>query len=309
MWWQNICFLSLNHNINICGITNLSATPPILISSSDTRKRDSFGSCVLHSLFLFVLALSVYRRSSRLLWWLSHRENPPRGLTGDGYEEIIKIVACFAFAIVVGFAHGFGIWNSNPNPSNPITSTCRDAGQTFVRLSSGFSIRGSALPQNDRQCFVPTEIQLPQFEWQRTILNGDCLFLTYIWNLELFYRSKLTLQLFQRLVLLFTSVMNQFVQRVANYVANEIIIKGLANSKTFQKFAVRTNKQYNDTVKQGAETINKTMDDMATQQAGMSASQAAGTATASGPPKPPLRGIPGFFVAFGKEVKKDITGV
>ena len=103
--------------------------------------------------------------------------------------------------------------------------------------------------------------------------------------------------------------MNQFVQRVANYVANEIIIKGLANSKTFQKFAVRTNKQYNDTVKQGAETINKTMDDMAAQQAGMSASEAAGAATAQGPPKPPLRGIPGFFVAFGKEVKKDITGV
>jgi len=98
--------------------------------------------------------------------------------------------------------------------------------------------------------------------------------------------------------------MNQFVQRVANYVANEIIIKGLANSRTFQKFAVRTNQKYNDAVKQGADSLNKTMEDMAAQQSGVKSS----TAAAAGPPKPPLRGIPGFFVAFAKEVKKDVTG-
>jgi len=46
-------------------------------------------------------------------------------------------------------------------------------------------------------------------------------------------------------------IMNQFIQRVANYVANKVIVKGLANSRSFQKFAVRTNKQHTETVKQG----------------------------------------------------------
>ena len=96
---------------------------------------------------------------------------------------------------------------------------------------------------------------------------------------------------------------NQFFQRVANYVANEIIVKGLANSRTFQRFAVRTNKQYEDLTKKGTEQMSKTLDDIAKQQAGSVASD-----SAKGPPKPPLRGIPGFFVAFAKEAKRDITG-
>ena len=57
--------------------------------------------------------------------------------------------------------------------------------------------------------------------------------------------------------------MNQFVQRVVNYVANEVIIKGLANSRTFQSFAVRTNKQYEDFAKQGTEQLNKALEEMA----------------------------------------------
>jgi hypothetical protein len=97
---------------------------------------------------------------------------------------------------------------------------------------------------------------------------------------------------------------NQFFQRVANYVVNEVVVKGLANSKTFQKFAVRTNKQYQDFSKEGVDKINKTMDNIAQQQAGSAASASAN----KGPPKPPLRGIPGFFVAFAKEAKKDMTG-
>ena len=104
--------------------------------------------------------------------------------------------------------------------------------------------------------------------------------------------------------------MNQFVQRVANYVANEIIIKGLAHSKTFQKFAVRTNKQYEDITKQSADQLAKSMEDLAAQQAGSkaAAASAAGSKALLEPPKPPLRGIPGFFVAFFKEVKKDVAG-
>jgi hypothetical protein len=102
-----------------------------------------------------------------------------------------------------------------------------------------------------------------------------------------------------------TLIMNQFFQRVANYVANEVIVKGLAESRTFQKFAVRTNKQYTDTMKQGSDKLNMTLEEAAAQQAG---GMQAAAASGGGPPKPPLRGVPGFFVAFGKELRKDITG-
>jgi hypothetical protein len=114
--------------------------------------------------------------------------------------------------------------------------------------------------------------------------------------------------------------MNQFIQRVANYVANEVIIKGLANSRTFQKFAVRTNKQYEELQKKGTEQITQTLEELAKQQQmGDKAAAAAGggrTASAAAskgpstlqPPQRPLRGIPGFFLAFAKEIRKDITG-
>jgi hypothetical protein len=108
---------------------------------------------------------------------------------------------------------------------------------------------------------------------------------------------------------------NQFFQRVANYVANEIIVKGLANSRTFQRFAVRTSKQYDDLTKQSAEQVNKTLEELAKQQAatGTTNSTAASASAASsgsvvGPPMPPLRGIPGFFLAFFKEIRKDFSG-
>lgn len=96
---------------------------------------------------------------------------------------------------------------------------------------------------------------------------------------------------------------NQFFQRVANYVANEIVVKGLANSKTFQRFAVRTNKQYEEVTKQSADQLSKTLENITQQQAGNAASS-----SLKGPPQPPKRGIPGFFVAFFKEARKDITG-
>jgi transposase len=100
---------------------------------------------------------------------------------------------------------------------------------------------------------------------------------------------------------------SQFFQRVANYVANEFIVKGLANSKTFQRFAVRTNKQYEEATKQGVDHFSKTFEDIAQQQAGKQAGSVA-SSSIKGPPKPPLRGIPGFFSAFFKEARKDITG-
>ena len=112
-----------------------------------------------------------------------------------------------------------------------------------------------------------------------------------------------------------------FITRVVNYVANEIIVKGLSNSRTFQKFAVRTNKQYEELNKHGTDKISKTLEEIVFKQ--QTAAAAEGTTAAAGadaaatnaaknnllqPPQRPLRGIPGFFVAFGKEVRKDIAG-
>lgn len=34
--------------------------------------------------------------------------------------------------------------------------------------------------------------------------------------------------------------MSQFFLRIANYIANELIVKGLANNRSFQRFALRT---------------------------------------------------------------------
>ena len=103
----------------------------------------------------------------------------------------------------------------------------------------------------------------------------------------------------------------QFIARVVNYVANEIIVKGLANSRTFQKFAVRTNKQYQDLNKHGTEKVAKTLEELAKTQAAEGARGAAAASSKAGllqAPQRPLRGIPGFFLAFAKEVRKDLGG-
>lgn len=92
--------------------------------------------------------------------------------------------------------------------------------------------------------------------------------------------------------------MNQFIQRVANYVANEVIIKGLAHNKTFQKFAVRTDAQFKEVHKMGTEQINKTVEELA--------KTTTATSGAAGPPRPPLRGVPGFVSCFFKEIRKDL---
>mmetsp|Transcript_220 Transcript_220/g.303 ORF Transcript_220/g.303 Transcript_220/m.303 type:complete len:120 (+) Transcript_220:46-405(+) len=115
--------------------------------------------------------------------------------------------------------------------------------------------------------------------------------------------------------------MNQFFQRVANYVANEILIKGLANSKTFQKFAVRTDSHFRNIKKSSDEAINSKLDELhktATKtafssenpfQAGATGSSSASRGayhTSGGPPPIPKSGLRGFFEAFGKEIRKDL---
>ena len=91
--------------------------------------------------------------------------------------------------------------------------------------------------------------------------------------------------------------MNQFIQRVANYIANEVLIKGLANSKTFQRFAVRTNKSLQDLHQTSTDTFNAALNDLAAKR------QVGGK---QGPPLPPSRGVSGFVSAFWKEVKSDL---
>lgn len=93
--------------------------------------------------------------------------------------------------------------------------------------------------------------------------------------------------------------MNQFIQKVANYIGNEVIIKGLANSRTFQRFAVRTDASIKEMHKTSSDSLNKTFDEFTGEQIRNAASQA-------GPPQPPLRGFPGFVSAFFKEIRSDL---
>jgi hypothetical protein len=103
------------------------------------------------------------------------------------------------------------------------------------------------------------------------------------------------------------SDMNQFVQRVANYVANEIIIKGLAHSRTFQKFAVRTDAGLREAHRTGTEALNKTLEEVISQAGNAASTATAGSArSARGPPVRPKTGFPGFVSAFFKEIKRDI---
>jgi hypothetical protein len=101
--------------------------------------------------------------------------------------------------------------------------------------------------------------------------------------------------------------MNQFVMKIANHIVNEVLIKGLGNSRTFQRFAVRTDASLKNMQKTGADSLNKTFEEVVGQQTRASSTSAQGAA-AAGPPQPPLRGFPGFRSAFFKEIRKDFGG-
>ena len=111
--------------------------------------------------------------------------------------------------------------------------------------------------------------------------------------------------------------MNQFVQRVVNYIANELFIKGLAESKTFQKFAVHTDRHIQRIKKDGVEQLNNHVDELhkeITKAAYSTSTKSTTSAAARGsggggvlqPPKKPLEGIPGFFSALGKVIRRDL---
>jgi hypothetical protein len=78
----------------------------------------------------------------------------------------------------------------------------------------------------------------------------------------------------------------------------EVLIKGLAESRTFQRFAVRTQASVEEAKKAGTEIMAKGIESLTAEE--MIA------VNNKGPPRPPQRGVPGFFIAFGKEIRKDM---
>lgn len=108
--------------------------------------------------------------------------------------------------------------------------------------------------------------------------------------------------------------MNQFVQRVVNYIANELFIKGLAESKTFQRFAVHTDRHITKFKKDGVEHLNSHVDELhkeITKAAYSTSAKSSGGGGGGGggvlqPPQKPLEGISGFFNALGKVIRRDL---
>ena len=98
----------------------------------------------------------------------------------------------------------------------------------------------------------------------------------------------------------------------------EVLIKGLANSKTFQRFALRTDHHVQQYKQKGQQHVNEALDDLhktatetmykaqAEARASGYAGSSSGSKAAAGPPTPPARGFGGFVSAFGKEIKKDL---
>ena len=100
--------------------------------------------------------------------------------------------------------------------------------------------------------------------------------------------------------------------------SQEVLIKGLANSKTFQRFALRTDHHVQQYKQKGQQHVNEALDDLhktatetmykaqAEARASGYAGSSSGSKAAVGPPTPPARGFGGFVSAFGKEIKKDL---
>ena len=97
--------------------------------------------------------------------------------------------------------------------------------------------------------------------------------------------------------------------------SQEIFIKGLAESKTFQRFAVHTDRHIQKYKKEGLEHVNAQIDELhkqatrAAYSTGSSATSSSSGAAGGGtlrPPQKPMEGIPGFFSALGKVIRRDL---
>lgn len=101
--------------------------------------------------------------------------------------------------------------------------------------------------------------------------------------------------------------MNQFITRLVNHVVNEVLVEGLAKSRLFQRFAVRTDATLKTVEKSSTQAFRTTFGEA---EANNLASSSSSNATASGraPPQKPMTGLTGFIGAFFKEIRKDMSG-
>lgn len=96
--------------------------------------------------------------------------------------------------------------------------------------------------------------------------------------------------------------MAQFFMKMIDWVANEIVVKHLANSRTFQRFALKTDEtiQHHTTkaTKMGEEVLKKASEHGEKIVKG-----------AAEQPPPDISGFTRFFNAFADEIKKDVGKV
>ena len=92
--------------------------------------------------------------------------------------------------------------------------------------------------------------------------------------------------------------MNAFVQRIANYLANEIIVKQLAQNKSFQNMAMRTHLRVEKTkefMKEGVERAEMEGLEGLKKSVGGVAGEAGAKPPKGGIPEPPKTGVTGFM--------------
>uniref|UniRef100_A0A7S2CLF4 Uncharacterized protein n=1 Tax=Florenciella parvula TaxID=236787 RepID=A0A7S2CLF4_9STRA len=93
----------------------------------------------------------------------------------------------------------------------------------------------------------------------------------------------------------FAGGMAQFIQRVATWLANEVVVKGLAENRQFQQFAVRTQSKLDNLKKEG---VTKATDGI---------KNAEGVKNAQGIIERSLADANKFGSMLADEVKKDLA--
>lgn len=96
--------------------------------------------------------------------------------------------------------------------------------------------------------------------------------------------------------------MNQFIARLVHNFINEVVVEGLAKSRTFQRFAVTTDATLKNVHKASTEKLKTAFEEFSTTANASTAQQAMNNT----PPIKPQTGFPGFISAFMKEVRKDM---
>ncbi|GMI08912.1 hypothetical protein TrLO_g4709 [Triparma laevis f. longispina] len=94
--------------------------------------------------------------------------------------------------------------------------------------------------------------------------------------------------------------MNAFAARVANWLANEVLVKHLVKNKSFQNMALRTHLKVEKTKEAFKQTAENVVDGVP--------QQVVGGGRKGKFMEPPVGGFTGFRSAFWKEVKNDFGG-